>query len=132
VTLSVKWNFEVSEQEERQFYQLLIGGANQAAAPAPVLGRPAPSPAPPADEIERAALLGDILGANRTLHRPAVFDEVASGNAEFWLPSTEWMTEWEEGGLLSQQAIEGATEAEDLKVLDITSGRITDQLVPTV
>ena len=74
-------------------------------------------------------LLGKVLGANPTLHRRAAFDHVG-GDALFWLPSTEWMLRYQEGGPTIEEAVEGATEAEDLKVLELTGGRTTEQLVP--
>ena len=132
----VQWKFEgVTEQEERRFYELLAPVAGSAAAPrpssAPILGKPAPEPSPSAEKNgERAALVGRILGNNRTLHRRTVFDLTDAGSPEFWLESTEWMLAWEEGGLLSQEAVEGAVEAEDLEVVELTFGRTTEQLVP--
>ncbi len=131
----VRWQFSEGEDDadlEREFFRLLVPAARQppiAAAPH-LLGRPAPSATSqsPADS-ERATLLGRVLGNNPTLHRRAAFDHVG-GDALFWLPSTEWMLRYQEGGPTMEEAIEGATEAEDLEVLDLTGGRTTKQLVP--
>ena len=99
-------------------------------ASAPFLfGRPAPSEAGSPDiSNERAVLLGKVLGNNPTLQRRAAFDHVG-GDPRFWLPSTEWMLRFQEGGPTLEDAVEGATEAEDLKVLELTGGRTTRQLV---
>lgn len=128
----VKWDFDgVEEEDEREFFRLLAPSRPSASAPGPatLLGRPAPEPSG-VDESERAALLGKVLGGNRTLQRRSAFDLVEGGAPEFWLPSTEWMLAWEEGGLLSQEAVEGAVEAENLRVVELTFGRTTEQLVP--
>ncbi len=130
----VKWDFEgVSPEQERAFYELLAPRRRAGRAPSPpqaLLGRPAPNPEPAVDETERAALLGTILGGNRTLQRRTAFDLVGSGAREFWLPSTEWMVAYEEGGLRAEEAVEGAVEAEDLEVVELTFGRTTEQIVP--
>jgi|GEM_PF-504911 len=135
----VRWDFsEVSDEDEREFYRLLTSPRSQAAAPAgsadrSLLGRPAPAPAPepePAGFDEKAALLGKILGENRTLQRPQAFDFVADGSPEFWLPSAEWMLAYEQGSLSAEEALEGAVEAEQLPVLELTFGRTTEQIVP--
>ena len=129
----VRWVFPEEDAEaERQFFELLVPRPE----PRPVasvpfaLGRPAPTAAggPPIDR-ERAVMLGKVLGANPTLHRRAAFDHVG-GDALFWLPSTEWMLRYQEGGPTIEEAVEGATEAEDLEVLELTGGRTTEQLVP--
>ncbi len=73
---------------------------------------------------------GKILGENRTLQRETAFKLTDQGDAAFWLPSTEWMLSWEKGGLQGQTAVEGATEAEDLEVVELTFGRTTEQIVP--
>ena len=129
----VKWNFEgVDPEEEKRFYELLLApGRRAAAAPGArnLLGRPAPEPNA-VDETERAALVGAILGGNRTLQRRAAFDFIGTGERELWLPSTEWMLAYEEGGLSAEEAVEGAVEAEDLEVVELTFGRTTDQIVP--
>ncbi|MDE0627330.1 MAG: hypothetical protein OXH99_13095 [Bryobacterales bacterium] len=129
----VRWVFPEEDAEaERQFFELLVPRSKpRPVASAPfALGRPAPAATggPPIDR-ERAVLLGRVLGANPTLHRRAAFDHVG-GDALFWLPSTEWMLRYQEGGPTIEEAVEGATEAEDLKVLELTGGRTTEQLVP--
>ena len=139
----VKWDFDrVSEREELEFYRLLISG-RAAETPAPsaalggLLGKPAPADAAPAPHStdpdaakqERAGLLGRILGENPTLHRRSVF-ELINADQRFWLPSTEWMVSYQEGGLSMEEAVEGAVEAEDLRVLELTFGRTTEQIVP--
>ena len=139
----VKWDFDrTSEREELEFYRLLIS-ARPPKAPVPsaaiggLLGKPAPAdvaPAldgtdPDAAKQERAGLLGRILGENPTLHRKSVFDLV-NEDERFWLPSTEWMVSYQEGGLSMEEAVKGAVEAEDLKVLELTFGRTTEQIVP--
>ena len=129
----VRWSFPEDDPEaERRFFELLVPSA----APAPVasaphvLGRPAAAAVDPsALQTERATLLGEVLGNNSSLQRRAVFDHVG-GDARFWLPSTEWMLRYQEGGPTMEEAIEGATEAEDLEVKELTGGRTTQQLVP--
>ena len=129
----VRWEFPEGDAEaEREFYELLVPRAERApVAAAPfVLGRPAPAAASAVpDPSERAELLGAVLGNNPTLHRRAAFDHVG-GDARFWLRSTEWMLRYQEGGPTLDEALEGATEAEDLAVLELTGGRTTRQLVP--
>ena len=129
----VRWVFEQDDADvEREFFELLVprGVATPTASVPFLLGRPAPSASDgPSIEHERAVLLGKVLGANPTLHRRAAFDHVG-GDAVFWLPSTEWMLRYQEGGPTLEEAVEGATEAEDLKVLELTGGRTTEQLVP--
>ena len=131
----VRWQFgdgEDNEEAEREFFRLLVPAAQgPPVASAPyLLGRPAPSATSGSPEDgERAALLGQVLGNNPTLHRRAAFDHVG-GDALFWLSSTEWMLRYQEGGPTIEEAIEGATEAEDLEVLSLTGGRTTKQLVP--
>ena len=131
----VKWDFEgVSEREEQEFYRLLIsGGAEEQPRPAAAVdgfvGKPTPDDSETkAGDAEQSKLLGRILGTNQTLHRNTAF-EVVNDNERFWLPSTEWMLSYQEGGLSMEEAIEGAVEAEDLKVLELTFGRTTEQLV---
>jgi hypothetical protein len=137
----VKWDFSnVTETQEQEFYRLLIpgaqaqdGGGGPPAALPGLLGRPAPRPAPPdvdTARTEKAALLGRILGDNQTLQRKRVFDYVHEGAPEFWLPSTEWMASFQEGGPTMEEAVEGATEAEDLEIAELTFGRTTQQIVP--
>ncbi len=129
----VRWQFPEEETEkERRFFELLVPRARQSpiASARNLLGRPAaPTADPDAINTQRASLLGTVLGNNPTLHRRTVFDHVA-GDPLFWLPSTEWMLRFEEGAPTLEEAVEGATEAEDLKVLDLTGGRTTEQLVP--
>ncbi len=129
----VRWHFPDGEPEaEREFFQMLVPSEEPSptAAVPYLLGRPASrSDSSRAVLEQRSALLGRMLGDNPTLHRRAVFDHVEE-NARFWLPSTEWMLRYQEGGPTLQDAIEGATEAEDLEVLELTGGRTTKQLVP--
>lgn len=131
----VKWDFEgVNEEAEMEFYRLLIPAAKPQASSPPggrgAAAKPAPADSDPLDTSgERAALTGHILGENPTLQRRIVFDQVA-GDPRFWLPSTEWMVSFQEGGLTMEEAVEGATEAEDLKVMELTFGRTTEQIVP--
>ncbi len=126
----VGWSFEgIDEDEERRFYRLLTPSAPRASARQPFMGKPAPEPAG-VDGQARASLLGRILGENRTLQRETAFAGVEDGGAAFWLPSTEWMLAYEKGGLLGKEAVEGATEAEDLEVVELTFGRTTGQIVP--
>jgi hypothetical protein len=133
----VRWDFErVSEREEQEFYRLLISGRPSQPARPPAsaggfVGKPAPAePSGKSEQGEqRAELLGRILGENRTLHRKSVF-ELVDPNERFWLSSTEWMVSFQEGGLSLEEAVEGAVEAEDLKVLELTFGRTTEQIVP--
>jgi hypothetical protein len=134
----VKWDFSnVSESQEQEFYRLLIPdgprqtGRAESTAPQDFLGRPAPAPpdaktAAPA----KAALLGRILGDNQTLQRKLVFNYVNEGTPEFWLPSTEWMASFQEGSPTMEEAVEGATEAQNLTVTELTFGRTTEQIVP--
>jgi hypothetical protein len=138
----VKWDFSgVTETQEQEFYRLLIPGeeaqsgrTGPSAALPSLLGRPAPSPAAPPDvdtaRSERAALLGRILGDNQTLQRKLVFGYVNDGAPEFWLPSTEWMASYQEDAPTMEEAVEGAIEAEDLAVAELTFGRTTQQIVP--
>ena len=131
----VRWQFgegEDSAETEREFFRLLVPAGRQppiAAAPH-LLGRPAPgAQGRSAAQGGRAALLGKVLGDNPTLHRRSAFDHVG-GDALFWLPSTEWMLRYQETGPTLEEAVKGATEGEDLEVLDLTGGRTTKQLVP--
>ncbi len=129
----VRWQFpEEDPNAESEFFQLLVPPEEAppiASAPY-LLGRPAPSATEgPSGLEERSALLGRVLGNNPTLQRRAAFDHVG-GSARFWLPSTEWMLRYQEGGPTLEDAIEGATEAEDLTILELTGGRTTKQLVP--
>ena len=129
----VRWSFPGDNPEaERRFFELLVPRAvpSPVASVRHVLGRPAAAAVDPsALQTERATLLGEVLGNNSSLQRRAVFDHVG-GDALFWLPSTEWMLRYEEGGPTLEEAIEGSTEAEDLEIADLTGGRTTQQLVP--
>ncbi len=130
----VKWDFsETDEATEKRFFELLVPASSpkpQAQAAAVFMGRPAPNDGVNAITPERrAALLGKVLGQNQTLQRRAAFDHVG-GDARFWLPSTEWMLKYQDGMPSLEEAVEGATEAEDLQVLDLTGGRTTEQVVP--
>ena len=131
----VKWDFEgISPEQEKAFYELLVPSGRAAASrlSGNLLGRPAPEPETEeeAGPVERAALLGEILGGNRSLQRRSAFDFVESGSRELWLSSTEWMLAYEEGGIGAEEAVEGAVEAEDLEVAELTFGRTTAQIVP--
>ncbi len=129
----VRWEFPEGDADaERDFFDLLVPReeARPVAAVSSFLGRPAPSAEDSAAvRSERATLLGTVLGANPSLHRRAAFDHVG-GDALFWLPSTEWMLRFQEGGPALEDAVEGATEAEELTVLELSGGRTTEQLVP--
>ena len=136
----IKWDFErVSDREEREFYRLLISGRpppqpSPHRSPATSVGGLAGKPSPgepaanPEEPEQRSMLAGRILGENPTLHRKAAF-ELVDKNERFWLPSTEWMVSYQEGGLSMEEAVEGAVEAEDLEVLELTFGRTTEQIV---
>ena len=129
----VRWRFNSDDADaERRFFELLVSPARQApiAAAPYLLGRPAPNAATDTStDSQRAVLLGKVLGSNPTLHRRSAFDQIG-GDALFWLPSTEWMLRYQADGPTLEDAIEGATEAEDLEILDLTGGRTTKQLVP--
>ena len=129
----VRWEFDKDDSDaERRFFELLISpeGPPATAALRSLLGRPAPEgPDVGNASRERAVMLGEVLGANPTLHRRAVFEHVG-GDALFWLPSTEWMLRYQEDTPTLEEAVEGSTEAEDLQVLELTGGRTTKQLVP--
>ncbi len=129
----VRWGFsEDDAEDEREFFELLVPGEvpRPAASARHLLGRPAPAPSGSAEiRTERAVLLGMVLGNNPTLHRRSAFDHVG-GEARFWLPSTDWMLRFREGAPTLEEAVEGATEAEELEVIELTGGRTTRQLVP--
>ena len=133
----IQWNFDgVDEQEEAEFYRLLIP-ETRPASPRPsskgaILFRPLlgqePEVTKTTDELKQT-LLGQILGENPALQRRLVFDFVDEV-PRFWLPSTEWMVGFRESDLSQEQALEGATEAEDLELVGLTAGRTTEQIVP--
>ena len=132
----VRWRFDGDDPAaEGEFFRLLVppereGSARSIPASPFLAGRPAPGGSTLGNiDGERAAMLGTVLGNNPSLHRRAAFDHIG-GDAEFWLPSTEWMLRFDEGGPTLEDAIEGAAEAEDLEVLELTGGRTTRQLVP--
>ena len=131
----VKWNFDgLDESDETAFYRLLLGGpvSNRAAferAPRALAGKPAPSAALDLSDESFAPLVAKILGENRTLHRKEAFRHL-SNDARLWLESTEWMLAFEEGRETLEEAVEGATEAEDLEVAELTFGRTTEQMIP--
>ena len=110
----VRWDFASQDGAgETGFYRTLI--------PPRSSGEPRTS--------RRAALLSRILGENPMLRRKSVFSLV-QGDPRFWLPSTEWMVAFQEGGPTIEEAVQGATEAENLKVLELSFGRTTEQIVP--
>ena len=136
----VKWDFEgVKPEEEADFYRLLLSATSSYRAglrPSRTrfMGRPAPSPEPvdessSRDSSERqAALVARVLGENQTLHRKEAFEHLSS-DPRLWLDSTEWMLAFREGGPTMEEAVEGATEAEDLEVAELTFGRTTEQMI---
>ncbi len=130
----VNWDFEgVSEQEEADFYSLLLTlsvprrASLQSASR--LLGKPAPSADRSAASLDHAPLVARILGENRTLHRREAFNHL-SADPRLWLNSTEWMMAYREGGRTAQEAVEGAVEAETLPVVALTFGRTTEQAIP--
>ena len=131
----VKWDFDgVSEEEEAQFYRLLLGldggpSARAADTPAAVAGKPAPTAGGLPVEDAAAPLIARILGENRSLHRKEAFQHL-SGDPRLWLDSTEWMLAFREGAGTPEEAVEGAVEAEDLEVAELTFGRTTEQMIP--
>ncbi len=133
----IQWNFDgVDDRGEAEFYRLLIPETRPASQLSPskgsILFRPLLSQereyTETTDEL-RETLLGQILGENPTLQRKLVFDFVGEA-PRFWLPSTEWMVGFQERDLNQEQALEGATEAEDLELVELTAGRTTEQIVP--
>ncbi len=133
----MKWDFKgLSEQEESAFYELLLdaaGSPSAAARPTPaaaLLGRPAPAAAKLDDVSEQQAIrIARVLGVNRSLHRREAFEHL-SANPRLWLDSTGWMTAYRGDAPTMEEALEGATEAEDLKILQLTYGRTTEQTFP--
>jgi len=133
----IQWNFDgVDDQGEAEFYRLLIPEARPSSQPPQFKGGTLFRPlleqesedTSTTDEL-RKTLLGQILGENSTLQRKAVFDFVGEV-PRFWLSSTEWMVAFQERDLSQKQALEGATEAEDLELVELTAGRTTEQIVP--
>ena len=131
----VKWDFNgVGEAEEADFYRLLLGAAGGGRASAEgesrmLLGKPAPTVAPDLEEDSYSPLIARIIGENRTLHRKEAFRHL-SADPRLWLDSTEWMLAFRENGASVEEAVEGATEAEDLEVAELTFGRTTEQMIP--
>ncbi len=131
----VNWDFEVvSEHEEAEFYQLLLGldgrqSARTRGDAARVAGKPAPSSDGLPDEDTYSPLIARVLGENRSLHRKEAFRHLSS-DPRLWLDSTEWMLAFREGGATTEEAVEGAIEAEDLEVVELTFGRTTEQMIP--
>ena len=140
----VRWDFKgLSREEEAAFFELLLGavgaptvGAPRAAAPPnpppALLGRPAPTPAPTAGidvSARQAVLIARILGQNQALHRREAFEHLST-NPRLWLDSTAWMTAYRQDGPTLEEALEGATEAEDLEIAQLTYGRTTEQAIP--
>ena len=130
----VKWDFEgVSEDDETEFYRLLLEtqfGERVASvhSPGALLGKPAPTVSADFDEGNYPPLVAKILGENPSLHRKEAFRHL-SGNPRLWLDSTEWMLAFNEGQPTLEEAVEGATEAEDLEVVELTFGRTTEQMI---
>ena len=131
----VGWDFEgVSEDEEAEFYRLLLGldGSHRPGTAGPsagLAGKPAPTEAAIPDEDPSAPLIARILGENRSLHRKEAFQHLSS-DPRLWLDSTQWMLAYQEGGETLEEAVEGAVEAEDLEVAELTFGRTTEQMIP--
>ena len=131
----VRWDFEgVSEDGEAAFYEMLLGSVDDGSAAFrgvadPVLGRPAPSSTSGLDEDPTAPFIARILGENRTLHRKRAFKHLSS-DPRLWLDSTEWMLAFREGRETLEEAVEGAVEAEDLRIAELTFGRTTEQMIP--
>ena len=131
----VRWDFEgVGEEGEAAFYEMLLGSVDNGRADfrgvaEPVLGRPAPSSTARLDEDPTAPFIARILGENRTLHRKRAFKHLSS-DPRLWLDSTEWMLAFREGRETLEEAVEGAVEAEDLRIAELTFGRTTEQMIP--
>ena len=132
----MSWDFDgLSKEEEAAFFELLLDAAESPSAaarpnpPPALLGRPAPAPAAAqaTDVAERQAILiARVLGGNPSLHRREAFEHL-SANPRFWLDSTAWMTAYRGDAPTMQEALEGASEAEDLKIAQLTYGRTTEQ-----
>lgn len=131
----VRWDFEgVGPQDEAAFYRLLLGmnerdRASTPGAPPGFAGKPAPSSHTMSGQDSTSPLIARILGENRSLHRKEAFRHLSS-DPRIWLDSTEWMLAFREGAATIEEAVEGATEAEDLEVAELTFGRTTEQMIP--
>ena len=133
----VRWDFDgVDAEGEADFYRLLLGiGTSDsdlvARGPGELAfaGRPAPSREPADGNGEYSGLVARILGENRTLHRKEAFRHLSS-EPRLWLDSTEWMLAFREDGSSAEEAVEGAVEAEDLEIVELTFGRTTEQMIP--
>ena len=129
----VSWDFEgVSGEQEAEFYRLLLSGGDQplaeVAPPAALFGKPAAAPGG-GGAPDYVPLVARILGENRSLHRREAFNHL-SADPRLWLDSTEWMVAYREGGRTAQEAVEGAIEAEELRIEELTFGRTTEQAIP--
>ena len=140
----VRWDFKgLSREEEAAFFELLLGaveaptvGAPRAAAPPnpppALLAGPRPRPRPRQGSMSparQAVLIARILGQNQALHRREAFEHLST-NPRLWLDSTAWMTAYRQDGPTLEEALEGATEAEDLEIAQLTYGRTTEQAIP--
>ena len=131
----VRWDFEgVGEEEEAAFYRLLLSrsAAGRAALEGQarfLQGKPARTDGDDGGRESYLPLVARILGENRTLHRKEAFHHLSS-DPRLWLDSTEWMLAFREGAASLEEAVEGATEAEDLEVAELTFGRTTEQMIP--
>ncbi len=130
----VRWDFEgVDAAQEEAFYRLLLGledsgRASLEGVPRGLAGEPAPSSRAEPAEDAYAPLVARILGENRSLHRREAFEQLA-GDPRLWLDSTEWMLAFRDGDATVEEAVEGAVEAEELEVAELTFGRTTEQMI---
>ncbi len=135
----VNWDFAgLSDEEEAAFFELLLSAGESApvaaAAPPPpptLMGRPEPSPAAALSAVgeRQTVLIARVLGENQSLHRRAAFAHL-SANPRLRLDSTAWMAAYRQDGPTVEEALEGAIEAEDLEIAQLTYGRITEQEIP--
>ena len=131
----VEWNFDgVREDQEADFYRLLLGlaghdRASLGARSATLAGKPKTDGHASLNEDSYTPLIARILGENRSLHRKVAFEHLSS-EPRLWLDSTEWMLAFREGAESPQDAVEGAIEAEELEVAELTFGRTTEQMIP--
>ena len=129
----VKWDFEgVSDEEENDFYRLLLSANQQNVAQlgsTRLMGRPAPAAKGSQTSEKELTLIARIIGENRALQRKEAFEHLTA-DPRLWLESTEWMLAFEEGGPSLEEAIEGAVEAENLEVAELTFGRTVEQMIP--